>query len=174
MRGKRVISNILKIMNNFNQKGFGLVEIIIAATIGMIVLLSVATYLNFSLKIAAEDINRTEALYFAKSSLEQARSIRDEDWTNINILARGDEYHFKADTSCDPEKWISASGNNIIGRYTIQVVLSDVYRDAVNYDIVSSEGALDTETLKITSSVSYPTRDGIKQIEVHEYLTNFN
>ncbi|MCK4891246.1 MAG: type II secretion system protein [Candidatus Pacebacteria bacterium] len=160
-------------MNNFNQKGFGLVEIIIVAAIGMIILLSVAAYLNVSLKIAVEDINRTEALYLMKSSLEQARSIRDEDWTNINTLARGNEYHFEADTS-DPKKWISASGNNIIGKYTIRVVLSDVYRDVVNYDIVSSGGVLDTETIKITSSVSYPTRDGIKQIELYEYLTNFN
>ena len=163
---------MLKIMNNFNQKGFGLVEIIIAATIGMIVLLSVAAYLNFSLKIAAEDINRTEALYLAKSSMEQARSLRDEDWTNINTLARGDKHYFKAYTS-DPKKWISATGSNVIGRYTAWVVLSDVYRDA-NHDIVSSAGALDTETLKITSSVSYPTRDGIKQVDLHEYLTNFN
>ena len=163
---------MLKIMNNFNQKGFGLVEIIIASTIGMIILLSVAAYLNFSLKIAAEDVNRAEALYFAKSSLEQARSIRDEDWTNINTLAMGDEYHFKANDS-NPKKWISEDGSNTIGRYTIWVVLSDVYRD-INYDIVSTGVTPDTETLKITSSVSYPTRDGIKQIDLHEYLTNFN
>ena len=170
-------------MNNFNQKGFGLVEIIIAATIGMIILLSVAAYLNFSLKIAAEDINRAEALYFAKSSLEQARSVRDEgDYENKNYgyenlysLTFGDQYYFKADTS-GPKKWISVPGSNTIGRYTVWVVLSDVYRDkdvGVYKDIVSSAGTLDSETLKITSSVSYQTRDGIKQIDLHEYLTNF-
>lgn len=158
-------------MNNFNQKGFGLVEIIIAATIGMVVLLSAAAYFNFSLKIAAEDINRAEALYLAKSSLEQARSVRDEDWTNIDTLISGDEYYFKEDTS-DPKKWISAAGSNTIGRYAVWVVLSDVYRDA-NHDIVSSPGALDSETLKITSSVSYLTRSGTKRIDLHEYLTNF-
>lgn len=159
-------------MNNFNQKGFGLVEIIIAATISMIILLSVAAYLNFSLKIAAEDINRAEALYFARSSLEQARSIRDEDWTNIYTLVRGDEYYFKADTS-DPKKWISATGSNAIGRYTAWVVLSAVYRDAVSSDIVLGGVLPDTETLKITSSVSYQARDGMKQVDLHEYLTNF-
>ncbi|MCK5084992.1 MAG: prepilin-type N-terminal cleavage/methylation domain-containing protein [Candidatus Pacebacteria bacterium] len=162
-------------MNNFDQKGFGLVEIIIAATIGTIVFLSAILYLNFSLKIVAEDINRAEALYFAKSSLEQARSVRDEDWTNINALVKGSEYYFEADAS-DPKKWIPVFGSKTIGRYTVQIVSSDVYRvldGGIYKDIVSSGGALDVETLKITSSVSYQTKNGIKQIELHEYLTNF-
>ena len=159
-------------MNNFNQKGFGLIEIIIAATIGVIVFLAAALYLDFSLKISAENINRAEALYFAKSSLEQARSVRDEDWTNISTLNRGDEYHFKAD-DFSPPKWVSVLESKTVGRYTIQFVLSDVYRDVTSDDIVSVPGALDTETLKITSSVSYPTRNGTKQIELYEYLTNF-
>ncbi len=160
-------------MNNFNQKGFGLIEIIIAATISIIVFLAAILYLNFSLKIAAEDINKMEALYFAKSSLEQARSIRDEDWTIIDTLNRSDEYHFEAD-AFSPPKWVPVSGSETVGRYTLQFVLSDVYRNAVSDDIVSSGGILDTETIKITSSVSYLTRNGTKQIKLHEYLTNFN
>lgn len=159
-------------MNKFNQKGFGLIEIIIAATIGIAVLLAAASYLNFSLRVAAEDINQIEALYFAKSSLEQARAIRDEDWENINALTRDSAYHFEADGS-SPSKWIPVSGSQTIGRYTVQVVLSNVYRDAASDNIVSSGGALDPETLKITSNVSYPTRGGTKQIEIYEYLANF-
>ncbi len=159
-------------MNKFNQKGFGLVEIIIAATIGIAVLLAASSYLNFSLRVAAEDINQIEALYFAKSSLEQARAVRDEDWEDIYVLARGSAYYFEADASA-PQKWRSVSGNKIVGRYIIQIVLSDVYRDAASDNIVSSGGVLDPETLKITSNVSYSVRGGIKQVETHEYLANF-
>lgn len=159
-------------MNNFNKEGFGLIEIIIAATIGIAVLLAAATYLNFSLRVAMEDINQIEALYFAKSSLEQARAVRDEDWENINALVRGDEYYFEADIS-SPPKWIAVPGNKTVSRYVIQVVLSDVYRDAVSNNIISEGGVLDPETLKITSNVSYPTRGGTKQIEIYEYLANF-
>lgn len=166
-------------MNNFNQKGFGLIEIIIASTIGVIVFLAAALYLDFSLKISAEDINRTEALYFAKSSLEQARSVRDEEnsgnrnygYENLYSLTFGNQYHFEADTS-SPPKWAPISGSETVGRYTIQFVLSDVYRDGSD-NIVSVPGTLDTETIKITSSVSYPTRNGTKQIDLYEYLTNF-
>jgi type II secretory pathway pseudopilin PulG len=159
-------------MNKLNQKGFGLIEIIIAAAIGIAVLLTAAAYLNFSLKIAAEDINQIEALYYAKSSLEQARAVRDENWENINALIIGSAYHFEADSSI-PQKWIPVSGNTVVGRYIIQIVSSNVYRDAASNNIVSSGGVLDSETLKITSNVFYPVRSGLKQIEIYEYLTNF-
>jgi type II secretory pathway pseudopilin PulG len=167
-------------MNKFNQKGFGLIEIIIAATIGVAVLLSVATYLNFSLRVASEDINQIEALYLAKSSLEQARSVRDEEgsgnknygYENLYSLVIGSQYHFEADAS-SPPKWMPVPGSQTIGRYTIQVVLSNVYRDAISDNIVSAGGVLDPGTLKITSNVTYPARGGIKQMEIYEYLTNF-
>lgn len=158
-------------MNNLNQKGFGLIEIVLVATIAIVVLLSVAEYLNYSLKIASMDISQTEALYFAKSSLEQARAVRDENWANISALVKGDEYHFEADIS-NPQKWVSVSGTKIVGKYTAWIVSSDVYRD-VNDDIVSAGGSLDANTIKITSSVTYLTREGTKQIDLYEYLTNF-
>lgn len=159
-------------MNKLSQKGFGLIEIIVAATIGIAILLAAATYLNFSLRVAAEDINQIEALYFAKSSLEQARAIRDEDWENINVLARNSEYHFEADAS-SPPKWTAVFGSKTVDGYVIRIIPSDVYRDAASGNIVSSGGVLDPETLKITSNVYYSTRGGIKQIEIYEYLANF-
>lgn len=161
-------------MDDSNQKGFGLVEIIVVIAIGIVVFVPIILYLNFSLKTAAEDINRVEALYLAKSSLEQARAVRDEDWTNIDALVEGNAYYFKPDLS-DPKGWISDTGSNTVGRYTVWVVSSAVHRDSISYDIVTPpSGVLDPKTLKITASVSYMTRNGAKQINLHEYLTNFN
>ena len=161
----------LKIINNSDQKGFGLIEMIVAIAIGIVVFVPIVLYLNFSLKIAAEDVSRVEALYLAKSSLEQARSIRDEDWANINALTVGDLYYFEPDAS-SPKRWVSSAGSDTIGKYTVWVVSSKVYRDG-SHNIVPAPGNLDPETLKITASVSYMTRDGERQINLHEYLTNF-
>ena len=160
----------LKIINNSDQKGFGLIEMIVAIAIGIVVFVPIVLYLNFSLKIAAEDVSRVEALYLAKSSLEQARSIRDEDWANINVLTIGDSYYFEPNIS-SPKGWVSSTGSDTIGKYTVWVVSSKVYRDG-SYNIVPA-GNYDPETLKITASVSYMTRNGERQINLHEYLTNF-
>lgn len=162
-------------MDNFKQKGFGLIEIILAATIAIVVFLSVESYLNFSLKVAAEDVSQTEALYLAKSLLEQARGVRDENdgWeNNISSLALDSPYYFQA-SGTSPEKWAPVSGNQTVGKYTIWFDVSSVERDAGNGNIVASGGVIDGNTLKFTSHVSWSERSGAKHIDLFEYLTNF-
>lgn len=168
-------------MNDSNQKGFGLIEMIVAIAVGMIIFVPVVLYLNFSLKIAAEDVSRVEALYLAKSSLEQARSIRDEDWANLNVLTKNSAYHFDPNplipipNPSTPRKWVSDTGSNTVGRYTVWVILSSVHRDNTTHNVVTPfVGSYeDNKTLKITANVSYMTRNGERQINLHEYLTNF-
>ncbi len=159
-------------MINIKQKGYGLIEIIVVIAIGAIVFFSVEQYLNLSTRIALEDIKKTEALYFAKSSLEQARAIRDENWDNIYNLTPDSAYHFEENSS-GPEKWIAVPGNRDTGMYRLWTVVSSVQRDNATDNIVSGGGTVDENTLKITSNVLWTTRSGIKQIELSEYLTNF-
>ena len=127
-------------MNNFKQDGFGLIEVIIVATIGVIVFLSSASCLNSFLGITMLNIDKTEALFLTKSSLEQARALRDEDWTNISGLVSGNLYYFESDGG-SPEKWIAQAGTKSENKYIIWVVVSEVQRDG-NDDLVES-GAID-------------------------------
>ena len=159
-------------MNSSKQNGYGLVEIIIVVTVGIMVFLAVSECLNSFLKIAIQNTDTTESLFLAKSSLEQARAVRDEDWANISSLTPGNSYYFTSNLD-SPAKWISQTGTKSEGKYTIWVVASEVERDN-NDDIVSTGGTYtDSNTLKITSNVSWITTDGAKQIELFEYLTNF-
>jgi len=159
-------------MNDSKQNGYGLIEIIVVASIGIMVFLSVSKCLTSFLKIALHNINTTEALFLAKSSLEQARAVRDEDWVNISSLNLGDSYHFDSN-GASPEKWIAQTGTKSEDKYTIWIVVSEVQRDG-NDDIVSSGGTYtDLNTLKITSNVSWLTTNGTERISLFEYLTNF-
>ena len=158
-------------MNSSKQNGYGLIEIIIAITVGMMVFLSVSEYLNSFLKVSIKNINTTEALFLAKSSLEQARAVRDEDWVNISSLNPGDSYCFNSD-GASPEKWVSQAGTKSEDKYTIWIVVSEVERDG-NDDIVSAGTYTDENTFKITSNVSWPIASGTEQISLFEYLTNF-
>lgn len=156
-------------------------EIIIAIAIGTIVFLSIQSYLDYSLKVVNEDVNKTEALYLAKSSIEEARSVRDEKsgsdyqygWDLISPpnITLGSQYNFQSD-GLSPAKWVIQSGSKTAGKYTVWVVFSAVNRDASD-NIVSSGGSLDEETLKITSYVSWAAGSATKQVSLSEYLTNF-
>lgn len=170
-------------MNGEQEKGYGIIEILIVSTIGAILFLSVNGFLNLSLKMAIEDMRKVEALNYAKASLEEARVVRDEGqssptadpklgWNNIYGLTRDTAYHFEQN-GAGPYKWISVLGDYIIGRYTVWVTISDVQRaSAGKGDIVSGGGTVDPETIKVTSYVSWMSSNGLEQISLYEYLTN--
>jgi type II secretory pathway pseudopilin PulG len=157
-------------MNKSKQNGYGLIEIIITVAIGMMVFLGVSEYLNSFLRASLKNINTTEALFFAKSSLEQARAVRDEDWANISSLNPGDSYSFDSN-GVSPEKWIAQLGTRSEGKYTMWIIVSEVQRDG--NDNIVPVGGPDENTFKITSNVSWPTASGTEQISLFEYLTNF-
>ncbi len=159
-------------MKNINEKGFGIIEVLVASTISIIVLLGIASYLNYAMKASAEGKNKVEALYHAKSLIEQARAVRDEDWDNISTLTKDVNYNFQ-ESATSPKKWIAALGQRTIEEYTVQIVFSQVNRDATSSDIVSSGGSLDDNTIKATSTVTYSSRNGAKQVSLFEYLTNY-
>ncbi|MBU4056801.1 hypothetical protein KJ695_02735 [Patescibacteria group bacterium] len=170
--------NISNGVNNFKQngltqlttKGFGLIEIILVVAVGAGIFLSIEQYLSLSLRATAQNITRVEAMYLAESSLEQARAIRDASWASVSGLTPGANYYFAADAS-SPQKWAAQSGTKNIGKYTVWITTSQAQRDA-NDNIVSSGGAIDANTLKITSNVSWTESGAAKQITLSAYLAN--
>lgn len=153
------------------KNGFGLIEILLVVGVGMATFLGIEQYLNLSLKAAIQDSYQTEALYWAKSNLEQARAVRDEDWALISALTVGNQYNFIAN-GATPEKWIAQMGTRSESRYTVWFTVSQVQRDA-NSDIVAIGGIVDPNTLKINSNVSWLENGATKQISISEYLVNF-
>ena len=158
-------------MINSKQNGYGLVEVIIVSTLGIMVFLGISGALNSFLKIAIMNIDNTEALFLARSSLEQARAVRDEDWNNICSLTPGDSYYFEAD-GVSPKKWIAKTGTKVEDGYTVWIVVSKVQRDG-DGNISPSGTTDDDDTLKITSNVSWSAAGSAEQINLFQYLTNF-
>ncbi len=170
-----MITKILKKSNNLSQKGFGMIEIILVIGVGMAVFLGIEQYLNISLKAAIEDSHQTEALYWVKANLEQARAVRDEDWNLISGLTPGNQYAFIVNSAVYPvpESWEVQTGTRTEGRYTVWFTVSQVNRDAASDDIVAVGGVVDPNTLKINSNISWLENGATKQVTVSEYLTNF-
>lgn len=165
-------------MKNLNEKGFGIVEVILVSAIMAIVFLGIMSYLNSYSRLTAINKMETEALYYARSSLEQARAVRDEN-SDINYtygwdvmygldFASTSHYNFQISGL----GWIPVVGDKIIEGYTIWVTLESVYRD-VNDDIDLVAGVLDDNSIKVISHVSYFSRGEAKEIILFEYLTNF-
>jgi len=169
-----MIKKFFKKSNKISQKGFGIIEIILVSTIGIILFMSFEQYLNLSLKAAMLDTDQEEAVYRLGGILEQARAVRDEDWNNIfspSVDGAG-KYHF-TNSGVSPDKWVAAAGLITDGQYTIWVKNYSVDRDGDKNIVPSGSGTPDAGTIKITASVSWLVNGATKQVDLSEYLTNF-
>ena len=152
------------------QKGIGVVEIIIVVFIASIALFSLAQITSFSFKGFRAQEDLLEASFLTEEAIEAVRAVRGEGWVNISTIDHNLEYHpEKAATS---SRWILVTGAENIGIFTRIITFEDVFRDA-NFDITSSGGAIDTDTLKITAKVTYNSGNQSKDVTLVTYLTNF-
>lgn len=152
-----------------NQKGLGMVEIIVV--IAVIIVAFTAILQLFRLEIRTERVRREELRAYAllSEAMEAARSVRDDEWSNLSTLTPGVDYY----STIQDGSWIlSGTDPGQINGYSRWVVLSQVQRDA-NDDIVSSGGTLDPDTLLVTGYVEWQSGGETKNRSLATYLTNW-
>lgn len=152
-----------------NNKGFALVEMLVACSIIVVLVFSFTTAAQKGLVLADRALRQTQASYLLEEGAESVKSLRDAAWTNISSLTTGTTYYLSYNTSTNV--WsLSTTSNTIDSIFTRTVVLSDVNRDA-NDDIATS-GTNDTGTKKVTITVSWPDSTGTISKTLVFYVAN--
>lgn len=152
------------------NQGIGLIEILIVVSIIGLSLASLAGLGNFALKIQHRLKQNTIASFLANETIEAARAIKDGEWTDLT--------HFAVDEPLHPIKnpsfyqWTLDNGEETINGFTRRMTISNVYRDGA-FNIVSSNGAQDENTKKITATVSWNDNGQNQQITLVDYLMNW-
>ncbi len=151
-----------------NQRGFGLIEILISATIVSIAFISFIVFILFARNSTYQAKRSTEALSSTEGALEVVRKLRDQSWTtNIVPLSTGTIYYPKIVSG----NWTLTTANPTPGSYyTTTVVLSPVNRDG-SFNIVTL-GTLDSNTKKVVVTTSW-TDSGSKNVKLTTYITNY-
>ncbi len=158
------------------QKGFGVIEIVIGVAIITISLLGVMLSAKVSFQIISENLRRVQANFLAEEGIEALKTIRDDGWTaNIVPVTTGSDYHLVYDVGTN--KWTVVAGilaNQIDSTFTRTVRLDTVMRDVANgtQDIVFGGGTVDAGTRKVTVTISWPGRTGVKTQAISTYMTN--
>jgi|SRR5579872_6270737 len=154
------------------QKGFSVVEIILASALFLI-------FSGASIIVVLQgfdaDRTATDAIVaneYAIEGIEAVRSIRDQSSGYSNLAAKTGANGVAPVSSV----WAFSGGSNQFGpngMYTRVITISTVNRDGSG-NIVSSGGSTDPNTMKVTSTVTWnvsPTRhDSVVQTT---YLTNW-
>lgn len=165
-------------MRNKNlNRGFGLVEIVIASALISGSLFALAAITRLALRASGENVSSLKGAYLAEEALEAARSIRDDGWTaNITPVFLDQIYYpiFSA------PKWsLSSTTPGLIdGIYGRQIIFEEVYRRTSDDNIVPADSPenkyLDSGTLKVRISVSWPkaAQNATSSIELINYISN--
>ncbi|MFA7252483.1 MAG: type II secretion system protein [Candidatus Paceibacterota bacterium] len=129
--------------NTHKNLGFSLLELVLAIAIFSLGSIAMATLIidsNLSTKTAIE---RTEALFYAKEGLEATRSIRDNDWADLETGNKG--LNFEAEGS-----WrFNGAAYDLISddKYTRVIAISDLSADTkqiistITWDVTPSREA---------------------------------
>jgi len=154
-------------MNKKFFAGQSVVEVIIAISIIVIIAASsvVAVLGTFSTNRLGEE--ESQAAYLAAEGMEAVQSIRNQGWSGLTdgthgLINTSGVWEFSGSEDTDPS-----------GKFTRTVEISPVIRN-LNEDIVSSGGAVDPDTKKVMSTVSWNfTVARQNTVSYTSYLTNW-
>jgi len=149
------------------ERGFSVVEVILAAALFMILATGSIAVILQGLDSNRLGEEQAVASQFAAEGIEAVRSIKNQNFALlVNSLGTG--------TKRQDSVWAFFGNNNILNsKYTRVLTVSDVQRDGSG-NIVASGGTLDKLAKKITSTVSWnfsPTRPN--SIVLTSYLTDY-
>jgi len=151
--------------------GFGLVEVLIAASIlSAFLVVFVATFQIF-LVHSFDSVDKVQASFLLEEGIESVKFLRDKGYSeHITPLATESPYYlvFIGGT------WEATSTEQeyIDGLFERTFIVEDVKRDGA--DDISDTGVVDPYTKKITVSVSWASRTGTSTESVSTYITNFH
>jgi prepilin-type N-terminal cleavage/methylation domain-containing protein len=151
------------------QKGFSMVEILVVIAIITICLSSLLGLTILSLKASSLIKETSQAKALAQESLEEVRNFRDGtiwDTDGLGVLSTNTNYY--SQISGNPPKWIFVLGTETVDLFNRKIVFEEVLRDA-NKNIVTSGGDKDSNTRKVTVTVSWKG----KEVKIISYFTNW-
>ncbi len=147
------------------NKGSTILEAIIAIAIFSVVFTSLTVLYLGSYGSNLRDSERFQADMYMQQAFEAARSIRDYNFSNLTNgthgLSRASGY------------WQFSGSKDILGQFIRSVEIDEIRRDT-NCSIVESGGTIDTNSKKITVTITWDLEEGNETtISSSQYLNKW-
>lgn len=158
------------IYKNKKNKGFTLVEVLIACTIISVSTFALMQASSTGIRLSNQALIKLQANLLIEEGVESVKSMRDDSWSNISNLTQNVLYYLSFNNNL--KKWeLSTTETSIDNNFTRSIVVEDVYRD-INDDIVNNGGIIDPRTRKITVKVSWPFSGAQSSKELSFYIAD--
>ena len=155
------------------NRGFGLVEIVVAAAIVSVSLFALIGASHASFRAIDDSLMKRRAEFLAEEGIEAIKILRDNGWAaNIDPTTSGTTYYPSFNSSTNTWSLTTSNPGAVDGIFTRTIIFSDVYRKNSDQDIVDVSApdpkTIDPETLLVTSNVSWEN----KNAEIKTYITD--
>lgn len=159
---------IQELLKQNKQKGLGLVEVLIASSIVLAVVLAGVNLITFSISNSRGTTQSIQAAYLLDEGVEAVKFLRDQSFTgNIASMSPSSQYGI----SFNGTSWATSTTRTLYsGIFDRYISVSPVYRDS-NSEI-STTGTLDPATRFVTVSVSWNPGNGTTTKSISTYITN--
>ncbi len=142
--------------------------------LGLLALISaglVQLNLSFSRSVSSTSLS-VEASALEVETMEALRSLRDESWANLSVLAPNTSYYLSYSDSL--KKWSIANSDSglIAGAFTRNFKIYPVYRDTSG-NIVASGGSYDANIIRVETEVDWNDHSVAKNGKLVSYIANF-
>ncbi|MES2213963.1 MAG: prepilin-type N-terminal cleavage/methylation domain-containing protein [Patescibacteria group bacterium] len=150
------------------NKGFTLVEMIIATAIILGFVLVLVGVVNTYIKSSLRNVPATTAAYLAEEGIEAVKYMRQVSWSGQIATLSSEPYYLAWQSG----SWtVTTTPSTIDSVYTRTVTVSSVQRDSSS-NIVSSGGTVDPNTRQVTASVTWPYKNATTTRSLSTYITN--
>jgi len=148
--------------------GFGIIEAVVGIAVISVMIFGAASVIKTAMVAERGAAQNIKSAYLLEEGMEAVKLLRDESWaSNIAPLLSGADNYLEFNGT----KWLATSSNIYIDAVFERKFRADnVLRD-INDDI-SSSGALDQDTKKITVFVSYRNKSATTTKQISAYITN--
>ena len=143
----------------FRERGFNLVEIVVATGIISLSLVSIIATAGRSIAVSHRALNTYGAALELEEGTEAVRIIRDDAWSNIAGLSTGTLYYPAFDPITNTWSLSTTSSDGVFGIYTRSVTVSDIQRNEAG-DIDPSGSVPDSGTRALAVSVAWKESTG--------------
>ena len=146
----------------------GLIEIVIAAALLSLSILSLVSTYNTFISFAFSNQKNVEASYLLEEGLEAMTFLRDKSFTtNIKTLSTSTVYYL----TFNGTYWATTTVPQYVdGIYLRSVGVSDVKRDAS--DKISASGTYDPNIKQVTATISFYQGHATTTKSISTYISN--
>lgn len=158
----------MKFLFGTQKKGSGLVEVLVATSIILLVVVGLTYTHMLYLRVSLGNIKQIKAAFLLEEGSEALKLLRDLSYTdNFGSISGGEEKTLLWNGSM----WQLGAGNTLIDGFERKIIFGSVMRDNFS-DQISASGTVDPDTLKATIYVSWRTNEATTTQSVVTYISN--